>query len=224
VEKAGTGWGAVVVWQSGWAGAGSAGGQAGELIDDAPQTAQSYLAQAGTGGSVDADGAADSSAAQASTTANGAFATGSISWTQMLRSSGPVALEGSLVAAAALPLALPAGCTLFDYQQNGSVEVWRATTQASCVDTAASLLANLEAGGGVLVQDGYLDLGGQAWGCTVRWPLAQDLDAALVVTLIPQTIGIGRSDSNLLVVSIMRISLPEQYLPEQYREAGHALG
>jgi hypothetical protein len=75
----------------------------------------------------------------------------------------------------------------------------------SCTELAREILFQLRDAGTELVKAGYLDLSGEAWGCTV----ACVDGSSLIVTLIPQALGQARSESNPLRVSVVHILVPE---------------
>jgi hypothetical protein len=57
-----------------------------------------------------------------------------------------------------------------------------------------------------LVEAGYLDLSGEAWGCT----LEDDGEASLIITLIPEKPFRQRSAANPLRMTLIRTAVPQQ--------------
>jgi hypothetical protein len=67
------------------------------------------------------------------------------------------------------------------------------------------LLYALRDGGFELVEAGYMDLLGQAWGCTVQGGQGE----SLVIALRPAVAGAARCSSNPLQATIIRIGMAD---------------
>jgi hypothetical protein len=109
------------------------------------------------------------------------------------------------------PFALPASLQPKGYEKGNSIETWEAVSDGSCRDVARDLLLRLRTSGMELVEAGYLDLFGEAWGCT----LEDNDEASLTIVLIPEAPFKQRSAANLLRMTMIRIALPQQDLLAQ---------
>ncbi|MDR0347244.1 MAG: hypothetical protein LBH56_02590 [Coriobacteriales bacterium] len=104
------------------------------------------------------------------------------------------------------PVPLPPSLRPHGYTRGTNIETWKARGEASCKDVAKELLLELQRSGMKLVEAGYLDLYGEAWGCT----LDERGEASLVIMLIPEKPLALRSETNQLCVTVIRTSLPPQ--------------
>jgi hypothetical protein len=109
------------------------------------------------------------------------------------------------------PFALPASLRPQGYTQGRDIETWRAVSDASCRDVAREILVKLRSTGMELKEAGYLDLFGEAWGCT----LEDHGEASVTVTLIPENPFSQRNSSNPLRMTLIRIAVPELGMPGQ---------
>ncbi|MDR2197759.1 MAG: hypothetical protein LBO07_07365 [Coriobacteriales bacterium] len=104
------------------------------------------------------------------------------------------------------PVAMPPDTTALEYQRTSTTERWRGLSEGGCEEVARGILQNLQAAGVELVTAGYLDLSGEAWGCTV----ACADGSSQVISLVPQALGQGRNENNRLQISVVRISPPKR--------------
>jgi hypothetical protein len=109
------------------------------------------------------------------------------------------------------PFALPASLRPQGYTQGRDIETWRAVSDGSCRDVAREILIQLSGTGMELKEAGYLDLFGEAWGCT----LEDHGEASVTVTLIPEKPFSQRSSSNPLRMTLIRTAVPELGMPGQ---------
>jgi hypothetical protein len=84
-------------------------------------------------------------------------------------------------------------------------EQWQATGDVDWVAAARDLLLAMRDGEFELIESGYLDLRGDAWGCTVRDPQGR----TFVVTLMPELPLVGRGEGNPLKLTITRFDEPD---------------
>jgi hypothetical protein len=120
--------------------------------------------------------------------------------------AGPVGTAGADRAFARHPpFMLPASLHPRGYEQGSHIETWRAVSDEPCRDVARDLLLELRGSGMRLVKADYLDLFGEAWGCT----LEDGGEASLVITLIPERPLSQRSASNPLCMTLIRTGVPE---------------
>jgi hypothetical protein len=109
------------------------------------------------------------------------------------------------------PITLPASLRAQGYTQGRDIETWRAVSDSSCRDVAREILIKLSSTGMELKEVGYLDLFGEAWGCT----LEDHGEASVTVTLIPEKPFSQRSASNPLRMTLIRTAVPELGMPGQ---------
>jgi hypothetical protein len=136
---------------------------------------------------------------------------------------GSVADEGSLVMRSksgvgvftqSPPFVLPASLQPRAYEKGNSIETWEAVSEGSCRDVARDLLLRLRDSGMKLVEAGYLDLFGEAWGCA----LEDNGEASLTIVLVPEEPFKQRGASNLLRMIMIRTAVPQQDLSAQGTE------
>jgi hypothetical protein len=106
------------------------------------------------------------------------------------------------------PFALPASLRPESHSEGSYTETWKATSDSSCQDVARELLLELRDSGMELVKADYLDLFGEAWGCT----LEERGEASLTIILVPEKPFAQRSASNQLRMTLIRTTVPEQAL------------
>jgi hypothetical protein len=104
------------------------------------------------------------------------------------------------------PFVFPASLRPQGYEQGRYTETWRAVSNESCRDIARELLLQLRGSGMELVEAGYLDLFGEAWGCT----LEDAGEASITIVLIPERPFSQRSTSNPLRMTLIRTTVPTQ--------------
>jgi hypothetical protein len=109
------------------------------------------------------------------------------------------------------PFMLPASLQAQGYTQGRDIETWRAVSDSSCRDVAREILVQLRSTGMELKESGYLDLFGEAWGCT----LEDHGEASITVTLIPEKPFNQRSISNPLCMTLIRTAVPKLNMPGQ---------
>jgi hypothetical protein len=109
------------------------------------------------------------------------------------------------------PFVLPASLQPRAYEKGNSIETWEAVSDGSCRDVARDLLLRLRGSGMELVEAGYLDLFGEAWGCV----LEDNGEASLAIVLIPEEPFRQRGASNLLRMTMIRTAVPQQDLSAQ---------
>jgi hypothetical protein len=109
---------------------------------------------------------------------------------------------------ASCPVSLSSDYRGLSYSRGAAIERWQGTSDLSCPDAARDLLLTLQGEGFELVKAGYLDLSGEAWGCTVK---TEDGES-LVVSLVPEVLGSARDEQNRLVLTVVRIGTPD--IPE----------
>lgn len=102
------------------------------------------------------------------------------------------------------PVRLPPECIRTTHTQRAVSESWRATSMRQCCDVARDILLNLQEDGFELVKAGFLDISGEAWGCTVVSAQGE----TMVITLVPQTLGLGIGQDNRLQITITHIGVP----------------
>jgi hypothetical protein len=90
------------------------------------------------------------------------------------------------------------------YNRATASESWRLRNGSGCREAAQELLYNLRAQGCELVQAGYLDLSGEAWGCSVQ----EGGGAVWTLTLMPQVPLAERSATNQLNLVATRFMAP----------------
>ena len=103
------------------------------------------------------------------------------------------------------PLMVPESISSLSYQEGNLCESWKGYSQQSCSSVARELLLALEASGAQLAHSGYLDLSGEAWGCSAKGEQSE----SLTVTLIPQLLGTVRNEGNQLCLTIVHIKAPD---------------
>jgi hypothetical protein len=91
------------------------------------------------------------------------------------------------------------------YSEGEYTETWWAVSEASCREVARSLLIELRDSGMELVKADYLDLFGEAWGCTLK----DGEEASLTVVLVPKKPFRQRNASNPLRMTLTRTATPE---------------
>lgn len=101
------------------------------------------------------------------------------------------------------PFPLPPSLLPVQYSAGSFSESWKGMSEDEVDMVAQDVLEQLENRGFELISAGYLDLGATAWGCVVRGE-----DEALIVTMIPQTIGADRTRDNRLQVAVIRLTVP----------------
>jgi hypothetical protein len=104
------------------------------------------------------------------------------------------------------PITLPSSLRPQGYEQGQYIETWRAVSDEPCSSVARELLLEFRDSGMSLVKADYLDLFGEAWGCT----LEDGGEASVTVTLIPERPFSQRGESNLLQLTLIRIGVPTQ--------------
>jgi hypothetical protein len=109
------------------------------------------------------------------------------------------------------PFVLPASLQPRGYEKGSGIETWKAVSDGSCRDVARDLLLRLRDSGMELVEAGYLDLFGEAWGCV----LEDNGEASLTIVLIPEEPFRQRGASNLLRMTMIRTAVPQQDLLAQ---------
>jgi hypothetical protein len=114
----------------------------------------------------------------------------------------------------ALPITLPASLRPRGYEKGTHIETWRAISDASCRDVARELLLELRTSDMRLVEANYLDLSGEAWGCT----LEDEGRASVTVVLIAKRPFGKRDASNPLCMTLIRTAVPEYDLGRQEQE------
>jgi hypothetical protein len=90
------------------------------------------------------------------------------------------------------------------HEDSGSIERWTAEADSSCQDAARELLLSLRDAGFELARAGYMDMAGEAWGCSVAYGGSE----ALVITLMPADMRAARSSGNPLRITVARICAP----------------
>ncbi|MGI6221260.1 MAG: hypothetical protein ACOYIP_05270 [Coriobacteriales bacterium] len=80
------------------------------------------------------------------------------------------------------PIDVPFEWNPIESKADGLTTTWRYRVRGAAEDAARTLLPLLEASGASLVESGYLDMGGSAWGCVCSLP---DDAGSLVITLLP---------------------------------------
>jgi len=127
--------------------------------------------------------------------------------TDMAVQAGVVRLDGADTnsSAASCPIQVLASCGRLEYQRGANTETWKTETSQDGTELACNVLLELQEQGCQLVQYGYLDVSGLAWGCLVSCPDG----SALSVTLIPQQLGQPAGDNNPLQVTALRFLVPE---------------
>jgi hypothetical protein len=104
------------------------------------------------------------------------------------------------------PFSLPASLRPESYEQGENIESWWAFSEGSCKDVARDLLLQLRESEMKLVEAGYLDLFGEAWGCT----LEDGGEASITIILMPKEPFRQRSTSNPLRMTLIRTPVPQQ--------------
>jgi hypothetical protein len=112
------------------------------------------------------------------------------------------------------PFSLPPSLQPQGYEAGRYVESWRAVSDEPCRDVAKDLLTELRSSGFELVEAGYLDLFGEAWGCTLKG----DGAASLTITLIPARPLQRRSADNPLQMVLVWAAMPQQLQSELSQE------
>lgn len=79
---------------------------------------------------------------------------------------------------------VPGDWVFANYEVAGITSTWNYLVRDSAENAARSLLPLLEEDGMGMIESGYLDLAGEAWGCVCELP---DEAGSLVVTLLPRT-------------------------------------
>ncbi|HBT94666.1 MAG TPA: hypothetical protein DEB24_00430 [Coriobacteriia bacterium] len=102
------------------------------------------------------------------------------------------------------PLRLP-DCEELRHSRGTGTESWRTVVDAGCREYAEALLIQLRDDGFLLAQSGYMDLYGQAWGCTVK----NAEDDVYIITLIPDKVGANRNSDNGLQVNVVHVFEPK---------------
>ena len=115
--------------------------------------------------------------------------------------------EASKVAApeTSCPVRMPRDCVRIEYRQGKSVESWHGYSTSDCRSVAREMLMGLEEDGFELVKAGFLDLSGDAWGCTVKTPG----NGSLVISLIPERLGESSGKNNRLSITIVHMKALE---------------
>jgi hypothetical protein len=111
------------------------------------------------------------------------------------------------------PFPFPASLHPRGYERGSRIETWRAVSDEPCRDVARELLLELRDSGMRLVKAEYLDLFGEAWGCT----LEDGDEASLTITLIPKKPLSQRSAANPLCMTLIRIGVPDLELQGDVR-------
>ena len=84
------------------------------------------------------------------------------------------------------------------FSENSICRVWSYKTTDDSRICGEHVLGQLKAIGGTILESGYLDLGGSAWGCAF-----DPCDGtSLVVTMIPQKLGSEVSSTNELCITV----------------------
>ncbi|MDR1082824.1 MAG: hypothetical protein LBL27_03025, partial [Coriobacteriales bacterium] len=113
------------------------------------------------------------------------------------------------------PFELPVSLRPRGYEKRRHTETWKAVSDDSCAEVARELLIKLRDSGMTLVKADYLDLFGEAWGCT----LEERGEASITITLVPEQPFGQRSTSNPLCMTLIRTAVPEQdFLEEDERK------
>ncbi len=87
---------------------------------------------------------------------------------------------------------------LREFRENNICRVWNYKTTDDARSCGEHVLGQLQAIGGTILESGYLDLGGSAWGCAF-----DPCDGtSFVVTMIPQKLGIEVSGTNELRITV----------------------
>jgi hypothetical protein len=105
------------------------------------------------------------------------------------------------------PVSLPASARPVGYDQGTYTETWKAVSEDSCEELARALLMELRDSGMELVKADYLDLFGEAWGCTLK----DGDEASITITLVPEEPFQQRSASNPLSITLIRTAVPKGY-------------
>lgn len=106
----------------------------------------------------------------------------------------------SELSAPELPLELTIVAEQSEYHAAETLERWRLLSDATCADYALAVLESIHAQDLELVQAGFMDVSGESWGCV----FIGNTGESLAITLIPENPFSSRSESNQLVVSILR--------------------
>ena len=80
------------------------------------------------------------------------------------------------------PTETPSGWVLVSHASSEGTSRWRYRVTSTAEEAALNLLPLLEKSGAGMVESGYLDISGNAWGCVCSLP---DDAGALIVTLLP---------------------------------------
>ena len=118
------------------------------------------------------------------------------------------------------PVRMPVDCARLEYREGRNVESWHGYTASDCRRVAREMLLGLEEDGFELVKAGFLDLSGNAWGCTAK----TQHNSSLVISLIPERLGASNGKNNRLLITVVHMKALEAEHLDGVFEAGRLGG
>jgi hypothetical protein len=115
------------------------------------------------------------------------------------------------------PVRFPQDCQPIGHSMGANTERWQAKSSISCRSAAYELLLGLRSDGFTLGKADFLGLSDESWGCAVTSAAGE----VFVISMIPESLGSVRNESNRLVITVVRIFNPKY---DNGQEAGQGTG